>query len=127
MEVLQSMMKNKEARLFLEPVDPVRNNAPDYFEKITHPMDFGTIQSKLEANVYPSLDCFIADVNLVFDNCTFYNPDGNWAYKKAIFMKKEFERLAEDLNFAFFLSPSNLEKIQFNSLMKRNADTNISD
>ena len=89
-EALETMMSNKNAECFLVPVDPIMYNIPDYFQKIKRPMDLGTIQSKLERNLYPDLTAFITDVNLVFNNCTTYNSEGNWAHNKALIMKREF-------------------------------------
>ena len=60
-------------------------NIPHYPEIITHPMDFKSIEEKLENSVlgkeipkpdqprYLSADQFIADVRLVFSNCVKFN------------------------------------------------------
>lgn len=37
--------------------------------------DFNTMEHKLETSQYPSVDSFIADCQLVFDNCRSYNPE----------------------------------------------------
>lgn len=56
---------------FLQPVDPVYFNIPDYFDIIKHPMDLSTIQKKLDD--YHSKEEFIADVELMLNNCYLYN------------------------------------------------------
>ncbi|KAK6194536.1 hypothetical protein SNE40_000155 [Patella caerulea] len=60
------------AAWFTQPVDPV--DAPDYYNIIKTPMDFGTIKKKLESGVYKEFEDFHADMTLVKDNCFLYNP-----------------------------------------------------
>lgn len=62
---------------FLQPVDPVALNIPNYREIIKEPMDFGTIQAKLANNQYENGDEFERDVRLIFKNCYLFNPEGN--------------------------------------------------
>lgn len=62
---------------FLQPVDPIALNIPNYSEVVKTPMDLGTIQSKLANNQYDNGDDFERDVRLVFHNCYLFNPQGN--------------------------------------------------
>lgn len=62
---------------FLQPVDPVALNIPNYREIIKEPMDFGTIQGKLANNQYENGEEFERDVRLIFTNCYLFNPEGN--------------------------------------------------
>lgn len=39
-----------------------------------HPMDFGTISTKLAQNKYVTMEDFSKDIELVFDNCRQFNP-----------------------------------------------------
>jgi bromodomain-containing factor 1 len=69
----------------LVPVDIVAMNIPHYPEIVTHPMDFSTIEEKLNSSNptkpdpnlekprYQAADQFIADVRLVFTNCVKFN------------------------------------------------------
>lgn len=61
---------------FLQPVDPVALNIPNYHEIVTNPMDLSTVQSKISNNQYENGDEFAADVNLIFENCYKFNPEG---------------------------------------------------
>jgi hypothetical protein len=81
---LKNLKKSKDARPFLFPVDVVAMNIPHYPEIVTHPMDFKTIEEKLDNSVpgkvskpdqpqYTSTDQFIVDVRLVFSNCVKFN------------------------------------------------------
>ncbi|XP_059664691.1 transcription factor GTE9-like [Cornus florida] len=62
---------------FNQPVDPQKLKIPDYFSIISEPMDLGTIKSKLEKNVYFSIDEFVSDVRLTFSNAMLYKPPKN--------------------------------------------------
>nr|GMD87777.1 transcription factor GTE12-like [Ipomoea batatas] len=75
--ILQVLMTHKHGWAFREPVDPDAFNIPDYFVIITKPMDLGTVKSKLEGNMYFSVEEFAADVHLTFANSMRYNPPDN--------------------------------------------------
>ena len=52
---------------------------PDYHEKVSKPMDFGTITSKLMEAKYGAVEDFCTDCRLVISNCINYydgRPDG---------------------------------------------------
>ena len=73
MKELQKKVHEPYSYPFLLPVDPVALNIPDYFKIIKHPMDLGTIDTKLKEQQYSSADEFHADVKLIFKNCYKYN------------------------------------------------------
>ncbi|WFD29826.1 hypothetical protein MSPP1_000839 [Malassezia sp. CBS 17886] len=74
--VLHMLMKTKEAAIFLHPIDPVRDNAPTYYDEIKYPMDLGTVERKLGDGSYRTMGDFAADVRLMFANCRQFNPPG---------------------------------------------------
>lgn len=88
LSTLRQLKKLKDASPFLRPVDPVALNIPHYPSIIKTPMDFSTIDRKLNSSSpakpdpnpsnprYIHADEFVADVRLVFSNCvTFNGPD----------------------------------------------------
>ncbi|KAK7699177.1 hypothetical protein SLS64_011806 [Diaporthe eres] len=63
---------------FKEPVDAIVDNVPDYFEKVTKPMDLSTMKNKMDQNQYTSEEEFLADMNQIFANCkTYWKPTDN--------------------------------------------------
>ncbi|KAK2613695.1 hypothetical protein N8I77_000588 [Diaporthe amygdali] len=63
---------------FKEPVDAVVDNVPDYFEKVTKPMDLSTMKKKMDQGQYASHEEFLADMNQIFTNCkTYWKPTDN--------------------------------------------------
>ncbi len=93
-------MKQKGAFWFLEPVDPVKFNIMDYFDIIERPMDLGTVKKKLGHNVYRSLQHFVEDINLVWNNCYKYNGEHHEISKTAneieVFFNEEFKKVGLD-------------------------------
>ncbi|KZT72108.1 Bromodomain-domain-containing protein [Daedalea quercina L-15889] len=71
---------------FQQPVNA--DEVPDYYEVIKQPMDFSTMEHKLDTNQYSKLDAFLADAQLVFDNCRAYNPEGTIYYKNSLKLEK---------------------------------------
>ena len=59
---------------FLNPVDPVALNIPDYHKIIKKPMDLGTVGHKLTNGEYENAKEFEADIRLIFANCYKFNP-----------------------------------------------------
>lgn len=82
---------------FLQPVDPVAQGVPNYFEIVKEPMDLSTISNKLRDGVYEGAEDFEADIRLMFKNCYLFNPEGTPVSElghrlEAIFDKKWVEK-----------------------------------
>jgi hypothetical protein len=66
---------------FRLPVDPVRDNAPGYFEIIQNPMDLSTVKKKLSEHRYESVQAFVSDLHLIWDNALVFNgPESMFAF-----------------------------------------------
>lgn len=89
--LLNRLWSHKSGWPFRTPVDPVMLNIPDYFNVIKHPMDLGTIRSRLCKGEYSSPLDFAADVRLTFSNSIAYNPPGNQFHTMAQGISKYFE------------------------------------
>jgi hypothetical protein len=72
-DLLREISKLHQAQWFLEPVDPIKYNIPDYPKIIKNPMDFSTIRKNLENNIYDSINSFAEHMRLVFRNAITYN------------------------------------------------------
>ncbi|KAM5571730.1 hypothetical protein ABKV19_012027 [Rosa sericea] len=90
--VLNLLMKHTYAWVFKHPVDVVKLNIPDYFTVIKHPMDLGTVKSKMTSGGYSNPLSFAADVRLTFSNAMTYNPPGNDVHIMAETLSKYFEQ-----------------------------------
>ena len=90
------------AWIFHEPVDPVKLRIPDYFEYVTHPMDFGTIRRKLLNNAYRRCEDLIADFELVFRNCRAYNLPSSVVIKMCDAVEAVYEKQLRELSLEHF-------------------------
>ncbi|XP_060029466.1 tyrosine-protein kinase BAZ1B isoform X2 [Erinaceus europaeus] len=70
-EILHKMVKYRFSWPFREPV--TRDEAEDYYDVITHPMDFQTMQGKCSCGSYRSVQEFLTDMKQVFANAELYN------------------------------------------------------
>ncbi|KAL1635628.1 transcription initiation at TATA-containing promoter protein [Neofusicoccum ribis] len=100
--VIAEMLKPKYRDFsypFLQPVDPVALNIPQYLKIIKKPMDLGTVQSRLKHGEYASAKDVKADIDLIFANCFKFNPEGDDVNKMGHMLedvyKRAWERKAE--------------------------------
>jgi len=91
-ELLKEMTKIPSSFFFLEPVDYLQLNIPEYPNIIATPMDFRTIREKLFESLYGTHMDFAADVRLVFRNAiTFNQMRDNPVHMAAREMSAKFE------------------------------------
>lgn len=72
-EILQNLKKHSLAGPFLQPVDPVALNLPNYLEVIRDPIDLSTVERNLKAGVYSNSQQFAVDVRRIWLNSFTYN------------------------------------------------------
>ncbi|XP_039044892.1 transcription factor GTE4-like isoform X2 [Hibiscus syriacus] len=89
--LLERLMKHKHGWVFNAPVDVKGLGLHDYYSVIKHPMDLGTVKSRLSKNCYKSPREFAEDVRLTFQNAMTYNPKGQDAHVMAEQLSKIFE------------------------------------
>ncbi|TRM61550.1 hypothetical protein BD626DRAFT_570752 [Schizophyllum amplum] len=89
---LKKLQAHKRAKLFLKPVDPVRDHAPSYFDVIKKPMDLATMDIKLNQGLYQDRNAFRKDFELMINNAKTYNPPGTFAHLEAINLETFFEK-----------------------------------
>ena len=104
-KILLTVIKLEESYEFLEPVDYINYNIPDYPKIIKYPKDLGSIKNQLENNKYDTIQDFLNDVQLVWDNCHTYNPPMNQVSKAAEFCEKKFKKEFTKI-FKFNIEPS---------------------
>jgi Bromodomain len=68
---------------------------PDYVQYVTEPMDFGTVERKTLAGMYPTPEDFEYDVTLIFQNCEVYNSrrHGDHLVAMAKYGVRQFRRI----------------------------------
>lgn len=61
-----------------------RKEVPDYYDVIKRPMDLGTMFKKLKALAYLDKEQFVADLQLIHDNCYKYNSEPESPFRKHV-------------------------------------------
>jgi SpoVK/Ycf46/Vps4 family AAA+-type ATPase len=69
---ITELLKENKFKVFCRPVDP--EAVPDYYDVITFPMDMETMRMKVDAQMYPTLDHFMRDIDQIVFNAKAYNP-----------------------------------------------------
>ncbi|KAL0951837.1 hypothetical protein HGRIS_008498 [Hohenbuehelia grisea] len=90
--MLKKLMANKHGHWFLQPVDPIRDSAPNYFAIISNPMDLSTMTAKLESGKYKDRFAFEADFRLIVANAKKYNSVGSFVHNETITFEIFFEK-----------------------------------
>jgi hypothetical protein len=100
-QILNRLMKNKISWIFASPVDVESLNLHDYYDIIKHPMDLGTVRTKLNKNAYATPSDFASDVRLTFNNALTYNPVGHEVNTAAMQFLNKFEELYRPIHEKF--------------------------
>lgn len=93
-QTLRELKKTKYRDInypFLQPVDVVALNIPDYVDIVKHPMDLATIERKLAEGDYEEPEQFEQDIRLMFNNCYLYNPPSLPIHKMGKELEKAFD------------------------------------
>ena len=73
-DIMDKLMAHPCAAMFLNPVDPENDDAPNYHAIVKHPIDLTHIYKKLSGNEYTSITQWDKDMNLIWNNAEkFYN------------------------------------------------------
>mmetsp|Transcript_33377 Transcript_33377/g.80752 ORF Transcript_33377/g.80752 Transcript_33377/m.80752 type:complete len:1956 (-) Transcript_33377:162-6029(-) len=82
---------------FVEPVDPVTDSCPDYYEVIKEPLCFEVIREKVNKEEYGHFAEFERDTEKMFENDLNYFPPGNEVHEAAVKLRKSFRRESKEL------------------------------
>ncbi|KAL2001485.1 hypothetical protein VTN02DRAFT_1686 [Thermoascus thermophilus] len=94
---IQSLKRMHDSRFYREPVDPIKMNIPHYPSIITRPMDLGTIEKKLKANQYPSVQALVDDFNLMVNNALVFNGPDHLVTQEGQKLKATFDKQMANL------------------------------
>ncbi|KZT66277.1 hypothetical protein DAEQUDRAFT_695784 [Daedalea quercina L-15889] len=81
MRLIAQIKKKDDYAFFLKPVDA--SQVTGYADVIKHPMDLGTMTTKVERGRYRSLEEFADDLKLVTTNAKTFNPPGTIYHTEA--------------------------------------------
>jgi predicted nucleic-acid-binding protein len=114
-ELLKDVMNHSSAVYFLEPVDYIKLEIPDYPNIIKQPMDLGTIFKKINTKKYDP-DSFASDVRLVFKNALkFNNKPDHFVHIAAKELSAYFEDLFRPIFAAYAMDLTAVDPYQSKS------------
>jgi len=71
--IVEHLMKKSFSEPFRHPVE--NDQAPNYYDVITSPMDLSSMMKKINSHYYQSEQQFKADFQLIVSNCHLFNGD----------------------------------------------------
>lgn len=74
LNLIKLLERHSDSYEFRHPVDYIGLGLPDYPDVIKAPMDLSTVKKNLKSEDYPSIQDFLLDIQLIWDNCKLYNP-----------------------------------------------------
>lgn len=89
---MEEILEHPISEVFYEPVDPVADEVPDYFDIIKNPSDLSTVRNKLISDQYQSFEDFKCDMNLIWENAILYNGRGSFPAFIADQLSRIFQR-----------------------------------
>jgi len=105
-KILQEIKRHEWAWPFLEPVNIVVLNIPDYFSVIKHPMDLQTLEINLLNKKYESINQFATDMRRIWTNCYTYNaPETDvslMARKLDSLFEEKFKKFSDSTDTSFY-------------------------
>ncbi|KAJ4290961.1 hypothetical protein N0V90_010157 [Kalmusia sp. IMI 367209] len=89
--------RNSQNKLMVSAFERVPDKAamPEYHAEIKSPMAMDVLKRKLKRKKYNSVDHFMQDVELMFENAKQYNEEDSQIYKDAVHLQKESRRVAK--------------------------------
>lgn len=75
---------------------PDKAERPDYYMEIKEPLAIEQIKRKAKRKKYRSVEHFLRDVDLMFNNCKSYNLEESQVYKDAVALQIETHNLAKE-------------------------------
>lgn len=87
--------KNGNGQLIIKTFDRLPDKAamPEYYAEVKNPIAYDVLKRKVKRKKYPSLEAFMADVNLMFNNAKEYNQDDSQIHKDAVTLQVEAGKL----------------------------------
>ncbi|SPP73115.1 peregrin [Drosophila guanche] len=86
-KLLDALEARDTMEIFREPVDI--SEVPDYTDIVKHPMDLGTMRTRLKDCQYTTLEQLESDFDLMIQNCLAYNNKDTVFYRAGIRLRDQ--------------------------------------
>ena len=126
LKLIDKLMKWKICEQFIEMVDPVRDQAPNYLKVVTTPMSLQEVKNRLLGKRYRDVSEFTRDVNLIWENAKNYNGVGhiytNCAMEASIWFKKKTKHFPETIEEEWMAKMQKATREFYDAIMHPPAD-----
>jgi chromatin structure-remodeling complex subunit RSC1/2 len=87
--------KNNKGQLMIRNFDrlPDKQAMPEYYAEVKQPIAYDVLKKKVKRKKYATLEAFMSDVNLMFNNAKEYNQDDSQIFKDAVALQVEAGKL----------------------------------
>lgn len=109
-KIISNLKKSNTSQWFRAPVDYVAMKIPNYPLVVKHPMDLGTIDSKLKSQAYSSVKEFVDDFELIVDNAVAFNGADHIVAQTAKKMQASFNNQMSNMPPATTSEPGKEDK-----------------
>lgn len=99
-DITNWLMSHHIGQVFCEPEELSAKEKKQYNRKVKNPMYFSTVLTKLESGSYTSVDQWLSDVYLVFDNSIKYYGKDTIYEDIAIHMKRIVDKKVAEMKSA---------------------------
>uniref|UniRef100_A0A5S6QKP6 Protein polybromo-1 n=1 Tax=Trichuris muris TaxID=70415 RepID=A0A5S6QKP6_TRIMR len=108
---------------------PSRKTAPDYYERVSNPIDLTIIHEKLKSDEYANVDAFMSDICLMIENAKVYYEAYSAEYIDAcnfwrmiVEARRKLEESGDELSESGFRSRDNSPTVSTRSLRSRSSN-----
>ena len=110
-EIVQNLKRHALSGPFIQPVDPVALNLPDYLEVVKDPIDLSTVERNLKAGVYNNSQQFANDVRRIWLNAFTYNAHESEMFYITLELATYFEKLFKEAENLVFSTDTGAQKL----------------
>jgi len=113
-QVLKNLKNHTLSGPFLQAVDPVAFNLPDYLEIIQDPVDLSLVERNLKLGIYQNSQEFAIDVRRIWLNAFTYNATNTEMFYITLELATYFERQFKELENLLFVPGEELQPMDRN-------------
>ncbi|OHT02937.1 Bromodomain containing protein [Tritrichomonas foetus] len=124
--ILDKLQSYSISKMFAQPVDPVRDNVPNYFEIVKRPMDLGTVRKKLTEGQYATVAEWKDDMEQIWKNSLLVNSKTSILGYITVDMQMKYQSLSQyfsDSNDNDWMNKLISLRDELNGMSRRNLST----
>lgn len=74
---------------------PEKKEFPEYYQQIQNPIAVDNVRKNVKRRVYKTVEQFLGDMELMFDNAKAFNEEDSEIYRSAVILQEELRKAAE--------------------------------